>query len=80
MPQPRATTDQALHRIASETLGLETLETRKSDSLDFHEVSVWGVKAALEQAYEAGRKAAPPQPPTRTICPACGREIETRPL
>lgn len=35
----------------------ETFETRKNDSLDFHEVSVWGLKAALEEAYEAGKKA-----------------------
>jgi len=34
---------------------METLETRNSDGLDFHEVSVWGVKKALEMAYELGR-------------------------
>ena len=44
---------RALERIAAEPLGIETLETRKSDGLDFHEVSVWGVKAALEAAYDA---------------------------
>lgn len=38
-------------------LGIETLVTRNSDGLDFHDVPVWGVKAALEAAYEAGRKA-----------------------
>ena len=26
--------------------------------MDFHEVSVWGVKSALMAAYEAGRQAA----------------------
>lgn len=28
---------------------------RKSDSLDFHEVSVWGLEAALNAAFEAGQ-------------------------
>ncbi len=50
--------DNALLSIAREHLFIETLETRHSDSLDFHDVSVWGVKAALEAAFEAGRKAA----------------------
>ena len=39
-------------------LFIETLETRNSDRMDFHEVSVWGVKSALMAAYEAGRQAA----------------------
>jgi len=42
--------NRALHKnlaqIAREHLHIETLETRRSDSLDFHDVSVWGVKAA----------------------------------
>ena len=37
---------------------IDTLETRKSDSLDFHDVSVWGVKEALIAAYQAGLAAA----------------------
>lgn len=69
--------DNAINRIARETLGLETLEARRMDSLDFHEHAVWSIKDALERAYEAGRRAAPP---TRTICPACDRDIEIRPL
>ena len=44
--------------IAQKHLFIETLEERKSDSLDFHEVSVWGVQAALEAAYAAGIAAA----------------------
>lgn len=47
--------------IAAEHLRIETLETRNSDSADFHEVAVWNVKAALEAAYQAGRAAASPQ-------------------
>ncbi|HUY05048.1 MAG TPA: hypothetical protein VMV33_17360 [Rhodocyclaceae bacterium] len=41
--------------IAANTLRIETLETRNSDSLDFHEVAVWELKRALELAYAAGR-------------------------
>ncbi|KAA0215781.1 MAG: hypothetical protein DYG94_06450 [Leptolyngbya sp. PLA3] len=69
--------DNAINRIAREALGLETLETRRMDSLDFHDLAVWTIKDALERAYEAGRKSAPP---TRTTCPACSRDIEIRPL
>jgi hypothetical protein len=72
--------DTAINRIAREVLGLETLEARNMDSLDFHDLSVWSIKESLERAYEAGRKAAPPQPPTRTTCPACNRDIEIRPI
>lgn len=34
---------------------LETLATRGSDSLDFHEVAVWTLRDMLAQAYERGR-------------------------
>ena len=47
-----------LFQIAALFLNFKTLETRNSDSLDFREVSVWGVKAALEAAYELGRATA----------------------
>ena len=50
--------NKLLEQIAKEHLFIETLETQNSDRLDFHDVSVWGVKAALQAAYEAGRKAA----------------------
>ena len=46
--------DQLLTDIARKHLGISTLATRRSDSLDFHEVSVWGVKDALRHAYQAG--------------------------
>lgn len=45
-----------LTEIAKEELLVETLEKRWSDSLDFYDVSVWGIKRALERAYEAGRQ------------------------
>jgi len=37
---------------------VETLETRNRDRLDFHDVAVWSIRAALEEAFEAGRRAA----------------------
>jgi len=53
-----STRDQQLQQIALDHLFIETLETRSSDSLDFHDVSVWAIKTALQAAFEAGRKAA----------------------
>lgn len=45
-----------LNSIASHTLGVDTLHTRDSDSLDFYNVSVWDIKTALLAAYNAGRQ------------------------
>ena len=42
-------------KIANKRLGISTLESQYSDSLDFHEVSVWGIEAALMDAYNLGR-------------------------
>lgn len=50
--------DRQLQQIALDHLFIDTLETRNSDRLDFHEVSVWTVKSALIAAYQAGRQAA----------------------
>ncbi len=33
---------------------LETLETRKSDGLDFHEIPVWSIRDLVRHAFEAG--------------------------
>lgn len=41
-------------KIAQEHFNIETLETRRSDSLDFHDTAVWCIKAALEAAFQAG--------------------------
>ncbi len=48
------TIDQIFALIAEKHLFIETLETRNSDRLDFHDVSVWGVRSALEAAFKAG--------------------------
>ena len=49
---------QAIEEIAMEELTIETLETRNSDHLDFHDMSVWQIKAALDAAFNAGARAA----------------------
>ena len=46
--------DQLLTDIAKKHLNIETLETRNSDGLDFHNVAIWCIKDALKSAYEAG--------------------------
>lgn len=62
--------DQILTAIASDQLGIPTLETRRSDSLDFHDVSVWAVRQALVAAYQAGAK-------NRTDAPAATQATHT---
>lgn len=47
--------DARLEQIATRTLGIPTLETRRGDRLDFHDLSVWQIKDALRAAYDAGR-------------------------
>ena len=56
---PLAQRDAQLLEIAERHLFLETLETRNSDSLDFHDTAVWAIRSALEAAFEAGRRAGP---------------------
>ena len=40
--------------IAERVLSLETLERRGRDHLDFHDLHVWTLRRALEEAYLAG--------------------------
>jgi hypothetical protein len=54
----KATQDEIVAKIAKQVLGLDTLETRNSDSLDFSEQAVWTLRTALEAAYNAGLAAA----------------------
>ncbi len=46
--------DTILSLIARKHLGLDTLETRHADSLDFHDTAVWCLTDALEAAFQAG--------------------------
>jgi hypothetical protein len=48
--------DRILTKIAITHLDIPTLQTRRSDRLDFHEVSAWAVRAALKAAYDTGIK------------------------
>lgn len=55
MKRERSASDsEVIEDIAKQHLGLSTLETRRSDSLDFHDLAVWQLRAALEAAYRAG--------------------------
>ena len=47
---------QLMTQIAQQHLRLETLETRHSDGLDFHDIAVWQIESALRAAFEAGRQ------------------------
>jgi hypothetical protein len=79
--------DPILAAIAREHLSIPTLETRRADSLDFYDVAVWQVEAALKAAFNAGKdadsqdltQAAPvhaalPEPPFPRHNPTGGRE------
>ncbi len=55
----KAPSDALLLEIAAKHFHtIETLEIRNSDRLDFHDVAVWAIRAALEAAYAAGVTAA----------------------
>ncbi|MFN4099669.1 MAG: DUF6900 domain-containing protein [Pararhodobacter sp.] len=56
---PTAQRNAQLLAIAQRQFRLETLETRNWDRLDFHDVAVWAIRAALEEAFEAGRRTGP---------------------
>ena len=60
MTTTKATTarDALFTELARKHLFIETMETRYSDRLDFHDVSIWGIQDALEAAFEAGQAAA----------------------
>jgi hypothetical protein len=55
----KAPSDALLLEIAAKHFHtIETLETQHSDRLDFHDVAVWAIRAALNEAYAAGLAAA----------------------
>jgi hypothetical protein len=59
-PFAKAPSEALLLEIAARHFhSIETLETQNSDRLDFHDVAVWAIRAALEAAYAAGHAAAP---------------------
>ena len=57
--KPTATAPEALMLdIAKRHFFVETLDTRNSDQLDFQDIAVWSIRAALIEAYAAGFAAA----------------------
>ena len=62
-----AARDLVTEGIAREILGIPTLAPRGRDSLDFYDLGVLSLQAALDAAYEAGRAA----PPETIVCPLC---------
>ena len=50
------TKEQLIEDIAKRHLLVDTLQTRNDDShQDFYEVAIWCIKAALEEAFLAGK-------------------------
>ena len=91
MAKTNATTerDRMLTTIATRSLNIPTLRARNSDSLDFHEVSVWSLLEALRLAYSSGYEQAVTdrEPhdnpddsnlvPPNFACPGCGeRDVD----
>ena len=56
-PSLDAARDALILEIAQRRFFIETLETRNRDRLDFHDVAVWAIRYALEEVFEAGRRA-----------------------
>jgi len=54
-PPAKAPSETLLLEIAAKHFHIEMLETRNSDGLDFHDVAVWSIRAALEAAFAAGQ-------------------------
>lgn len=52
----KAAHEALLARIALDYLHIPTLTVRHSDGLDFHDVGVLSVKAALQAAFDAGQR------------------------
>ena len=48
--------DKSIAEIARNVLGIPDLTPQNQDAADFHDLSVWNIRMALEQAYHAGRK------------------------
>lgn len=56
MRTPSEKREAVVKKIAQDYLRLETLKSRNSDSLDFHGLSVWAIRQAMELAYIAGQE------------------------
>lgn len=54
--QTKSVVDEIIEEVANKFLGIETLEERKRDSLDFHDIHVACLREALLEAFDAGYK------------------------
>ena len=55
--------ERSVSEIAQRVLRLDSLQTRHSDALDFHELAIWNIREALLAAYAAGAATTTAQPP-----------------
>ncbi|RQY14955.1 hypothetical protein DF117_27480 [Burkholderia stagnalis] len=46
--------DEIIEGIARDVLEIDALTIRQNERLDFHAISVWRIREALEAAYQAG--------------------------
>lgn len=44
-----------IEAIAAQRLGITSLKARTKDSIDSHNVTVWALRSALQDAFNAGR-------------------------
>lgn len=56
-----ANISEEIERIAKEYLRVSTLQTRRSDALDFYDLAVWEIRAALTAAYMSGASHGKPE-------------------
>jgi hypothetical protein len=54
MPEEPTPDEQVLAEIAAQHLGVRSLQPQGSDRLDFHDIHVANIRAALIGAYQAG--------------------------
>ncbi len=55
--------ERSVSEIAQRVLRLDSLQTRHSDALDFHELAIWSIREALLAAHAAGAATTAAQPP-----------------
>lgn len=48
------TPEQITKIVQNNFYGIETIKTRNSDSLDFHDVAIWSIRSAIVEAYNTG--------------------------
>jgi hypothetical protein len=61
--------DPILDAIARDHLCIPTLASRQADNLDFHDVAVWQLEAALKAAFDAGTRSAGKNAESQDLAP-----------